>query len=77
MLLVPSAWKSIKPLLDDAGFVNAQLIPDPSYVETLCQGEDVFYQQIQELLPEGTSPRDYVTSLKVVAVKPDAQTSNR
>lgn len=42
----------------------------PEYVNNLMNQDDPFYTQIQEKLPEGTTPGDFITSIDVVAYKP-------
>ena len=44
----------------------------PAYVATLTAGNDPLYQQVQEALPAGTTPADFITSMDIAAEKPVA-----
>jgi SAM-dependent methyltransferase len=54
----------------NAGFVEVVLKSKPGYVEALTDWEDPLYKNLVELLPAGTKPADFVTSLEVQARKP-------
>jgi SAM-dependent methyltransferase len=54
----------------EAGLTDVVLKSKPGYVEALTDWEDPLYQKLIELLPAGTKPADYVTSLEVQALKP-------
>jgi arsenite methyltransferase len=54
----------------EAGLTDVVLKSKPGYVETLTDWEDPLYKKLIELLPAGTKPADYITSLEVQAVKP-------
>jgi arsenite methyltransferase len=53
----------------DAGLTDIRLNPKPGYVEALVDGQDPLYVKIMALLPTGTKPGDYVTSLEITARK--------
>ncbi len=54
----------------EAGLTGVVLKSKPGYVEALTDWEDPLYKKLVELLPAGTKPADYITSLEVQAVKP-------
>lgn len=58
--------------IEAAGLQVVTLRPKPEYVATLMAGDDPFYRQIQERLPAGSTPADYITSLDVFAVRRSA-----
>jgi len=53
-----------------AGLANVVLKSKPGYVEALTDWEDPLYKKLIELLPAGTKPADFITSLEVQARKP-------
>ncbi len=53
-----------------AGLEDVMASPKPGYVESLTRWEDPLYLKIMSALPEGTAPKDFVTSLDVTARKP-------
>ena len=55
-----------------AGLMDIVLKSKPGYVEALTDWEDPLYKKLVELLPAGTKPADFVTSLEVQARKPKA-----
>lgn len=57
----------LRQQMTDAGLVDIQLTPKPAYVETLSAGDDPFYQQVQDALPAGSKPVDYITSMDIAA----------
>jgi hypothetical protein len=54
----------------DAGLTNIRLNPKQGYVAAMTDWKDPLYQKIVKLLPAGSGPEDYITSLEVTAVKP-------
>ena len=54
----------------EAGLTDIELESKPGFVEAMEDWNDPLYCQIVEHLPEGTRPRDYVTSINVSARKP-------
>jgi SAM-dependent methyltransferase len=54
----------------EAGLTDVVLKSKPGYVEALTDWEDPLYKKLIELLPAGTKPADYITSLEVQAKKP-------
>ena len=46
------------------------LTPKPQYIDAMTNWEDPLYRKIVQSLPAGTKPSDYITSLDVVARKP-------
>jgi SAM-dependent methyltransferase len=54
----------------EAGLTNFVLKSKPGYVEALTDWQDPLYKKLVELLPAGTKPADFITSLEVQAVKP-------
>ena len=57
----------------EAGLTDIVLKSKPGYVEALTDWEDPLYKKLIELLPAGTKPADFVTSLEVQAVKPGGE----
>lgn len=55
--------------IEQAGLVDVALCPKGEYVAAMTRSDDPLYRRIQEQLPAGTSPADYVTSLDVAARK--------
>lgn len=53
-----------------AGLVQISLDPKSVYVESMVDWKDPLYQKIITLLPAGTKPGDYLTSLEIKARKP-------
>lgn len=56
-----------------AGLEQIALSPKPGYMEAMSDVKDPLYQKILVALPEGDTPSDYVVSLEVNAVKPQAK----
>ena len=54
----------------EAGLSDIVLKVKSDYIEAMLNFEDPLYQKIIELLPAGTKPSDYITSLEVQALKP-------
>jgi arsenite methyltransferase len=57
----------------EAGLADIVLKSKPGYVEALTDWEDPLYKKLIELLPAGTKPADFITSLEVQAVKPGGE----
>jgi len=53
-----------------AGLGEITLKPKPQYIDAMTNWEDPLYRKIVQSLPAGTKPSDYITSLDVVARKP-------
>jgi len=58
-----------KQAIERAGLSHVMLQPKPHYVNALIEAGDPLYVKIQQLLPAGESPADYITSVDVVAAK--------
>lgn len=54
----------------EAGLTYIILKTKPGYVEAMENFDDPLYRKIMELLPAGTKPGDFITSLEVQARKP-------
>jgi arsenite methyltransferase len=54
----------------ESGLTEIVLKSKAGYVEALTDWEDPLYKKLIELLPAGTKPADFVTSLEVQAQKP-------
>jgi SAM-dependent methyltransferase len=50
-----------------AGLVDIVLTLKPEYIDAMTNWEDPLYRRIVEMLPAGTKPSDYITSLDVSA----------
>ena len=57
----------------EAGLTDIVLKSKPGYVEAMTDCEDPLYKKLIELLPAGTKPADFITSLEVQAVKPGGE----
>jgi SAM-dependent methyltransferase len=55
----------------EAGLVDVRLEKKASYVEAMTTFEDPLYQKIVAALPAGTRAADFITSLNVIAHKPE------
>jgi len=53
----------------DAGFSDVKVEAKSAYVDTLVASGDPLYEKIQQALPEGKTPQDYITSMDFTAVK--------
>lgn len=53
-----------------AGLIDLRTIRKASYLQSLDDMQDALYRKIAELLPAGTAPADFITSLDVTARKP-------
>jgi arsenite methyltransferase len=62
----------LRRMMAYAGLRNIRLEPKAAYVATLTAGNDPLYLQVQEALPSGTTPADFITSMDIVAEKPAA-----
>lgn len=62
----------LRRMMVHAGLRNIRLQPKTEYVATLTAGNDPLYHQVQEALPTGTTPADYITSMDIAAEKPAA-----
>jgi len=52
-----------------AGLKDIKLTSKSGYVEAMTNWEDPLYRRIFELLPSGSRPSDYITSLDIAARK--------
>ncbi|MFO1478358.1 MAG: arsenite methyltransferase [Verrucomicrobiota bacterium] len=55
----------------DAGLTEINLNPRGNYVQALKDWNDPLYERIVKMLPAGSGPGDYITSLEVTARKPE------
>ena len=55
----------------EAGLTDIVLKSKPGYVEALTDWQDPLYRKLVELLPTGSKPADFITSLEVQARKPN------
>jgi len=54
----------------EAGLTEIRLKPKTDYVKAMTDWNDPLYKKLVELLPAGSGPGDYITSLEVTAIKP-------
>ena len=54
----------------EAGLVDIRLEQKPDLIASLASNQDPLFQKVAAVLPAGTSPADFVTSLNVTARKP-------
>lgn len=57
--------------MTNAGLCEINLTPKPHYIEALSSACDPLYSKIEELFPEGETAGDVITSLDIMATKPD------
>lgn len=57
-------------MIDDAGLVNCTVESHPNHIDAMIHSSDQLYRMILEILPEGFSAGDFVTSVTVAAEKP-------
>ena len=57
-------------MIGDAGLVNCTLVSHPNHIDVMINSNDQLYSTIMEILPEGYSAGDFVTSVTVAAEKP-------
>ncbi len=55
--------------MKSAGFKEIKLVSKSQYVEAMTNWEDPLYRRIFEVLPAGSRPSDFITSLDIGAVK--------
>jgi len=60
----------------EAGLSEIVLKPKSGYVDAMADWQDPLYQKIIAVLPAGTKPGDYVTSLEITARKPNPGAEN-
>ena len=53
-----------------AGFEEVELALKSDYIAAMTSSNDALYQKLTSLLPAGTTPADYVTSVDLTARKP-------
>lgn len=63
----------IRKTLEAIGFDEISLTPKPEYVKAMTDSKDPLYQQLTELLPEGLTAADCITSLDITARRPAAK----
>ncbi len=59
-----------RAMIEAAGLEVVELMPKPGYMQALEQSGDALFNKIASMLPEGTTPADFVTSLDIKARKP-------
>ena len=55
-----------------AGLKGVTITPKPDYVRALMNADDPLYKKVAAELPAGESATDYITSVDIAAVNPDA-----
>lgn len=63
--------EEMRTQMTNAGLSNITLTPKPHYVEALMAANDPLYTKVSALLPDGESAADVITSLDIIARKPD------
>ena len=61
----------LRQMVADAGLVDLTLTPKEGAVEAMLPTDDPMAQHLLGLLPAGTRPSDYITSLIIAAHKPN------
>lgn len=62
----------IRAWMTAAGFPDVRFAEKPQAIEAMLSNHDLRYQEIAAALPAGASLADYIISLAIAAVKPDA-----
>ncbi|MDF1809583.1 MAG: arsenite methyltransferase [Phycisphaerales bacterium] len=62
--------ETMRSQMEFAGFDGITFTPKPHYVEALTAANDPLYTKVTELLPDGESASDVITSLDILARKP-------
>jgi len=62
--------ETMRSQMEFAGFDEITLTPKLHYVEALTAANDPLYTKVTELLPDGQSASDVITSLDILARKP-------
>jgi SAM-dependent methyltransferase len=65
-----SLLDDVVTMVKDAGLVVSSAEKESAFVHKMETSDDPLYSNIMKDMPEGLSPRDYVTSLKLVVTKP-------
>ena len=71
-------WRGAVPIDEtermarEAGLADIVLTRKSDYVNSMTEWQDPLYRKILEHMPPDAKPSDFVTSLYVVAKKPDA-----
>ena len=65
-----SLVEDIRKDAESAGLIEISLEAKPEYIEAMTDWADPLYKGILDLLPEGASPADYITSLNITARRP-------
>jgi arsenite methyltransferase len=60
----------LRRMVADAGLIDLELTPKAAAVDAMLPTDDPMAQHLLGLLPAGTSPSDYITSLIISAHKP-------
>ena len=63
--------EEMRTQMKNAGLISLSLTPKPHYVAALTNAGDPLYAKVSALLPAGQSAADVITSLDIVAEKPD------
>jgi arsenite methyltransferase len=63
--------ETMRAQMENAGLTGVSLSPKPDYVRALTAANDPLYTKVSELLDEGESACDVITSVDIVARKPD------
>lgn len=58
-----------RSMAQQAGLGSIALTSKPDYIQAMTNWEDPLYRKIVALLPAGSQPSDYITSLEVTAIK--------
>lgn len=59
-----------KSYIQSAGLNVVEIKTKSQYIETMASFHDPLYQKIVQVLPAGTKPADYITSLDIKVAKP-------
>jgi len=63
--------EDLRAQMTKAGLSGIGLTPKPEYVSTLMSVNDPLYAKVAVELPEGKTAADFITSVDIVATKPD------
>ena len=62
--------KQMRNQMNNAGMSDISLTPKPHYVNALTAANDPLYAKVTELLPEGQTAKEVITSVDIQAKKP-------
>ena len=56
-------------MMQQACLTNITITPKPAYIDTMAKLKAPIYDKVNDALPEGETPADYITSADIIATK--------